>query len=63
MNEKMLTYTYARTWAEAISRMPAEGQDAVAIERHKAPLMYRVMKPSVALVVLAVCAVALKVQA
>jgi hypothetical protein len=63
MTDKQLTYTYPRTWAEAISRMPAEGQDAVAIERHKAPLLHRLMKPSVALVVLAVCAVALKVQA
>jgi hypothetical protein len=52
MTDKQLTYTYPRTWAEAISRMPAEGQDAIAIERHKAPLLYRVMKPWVAVVAL-----------
>ncbi len=45
MNDKLLTYTYPRTWGEAISRLPAEGQDAVAIERYKVPLVKRLLQP------------------
>lgn len=38
-----LTYTYPRTWAEAISRMPTQGQDARAVERYRAPLRLRLV--------------------
>jgi len=38
-----LTYRYPRTWAEAISRFPCAGDEAVAIERHRQPLHRRLV--------------------
>lgn len=38
-----LTYTYPRTWEEAVRRLPTQGQDARCIERHRAPLRLRLI--------------------
>ena len=39
----MLTYTYPRTWAEVVSRLPCTGTESVAITVHRRPLVERVV--------------------